>query len=188
VNDDDTEEIGRRLRETGHVSAPDHVRREVMRRVRAEPRRTFGRRLGSAWRPALTAAAAAVVLGGAVVGLAQLGAGDGGAGGDAASGGGAVARESAGGASEQPGATSGGAAPNLDAGTDGGQQLFRDKAMTLTVPRLAAERILARRLVGDTVVIRVPRARFQALTASLRDARRATTAKADDVRVRLVAR
>jgi hypothetical protein len=37
-------------------------------------------------------------------------------------------------------------------------------------------------------VIRVPRARFQALTASLRDARRATTAKADDVRVRLVAR
>jgi len=84
----DHDEIARRLRETGTVSAPEQLRAEVMNRVRAEPRLRPSRR--SLLMPMLPyAAAAAAVLAALVLAVSHLGGGSGSSG-SAASGGGAA--------------------------------------------------------------------------------------------------
>ncbi|MGZ4480780.1 MAG: hypothetical protein ACXVY5_01125 [Gaiellales bacterium] len=79
MSDQDQEhpEIGRRLRETGLVSAPDDLADDVMRRIRAEPRSRARHR----WQPlrvrALTFALAAALLTAAVLGISRLDLGSG---------------------------------------------------------------------------------------------------------------
>lgn len=97
------DEIARRLRETGTVSAPDRLRDEVMSQVRAEPR--LRRRRRSFLVPVLpyaAAAAAAIVV--AVLAVSHLGGGSGSmsSGGAAASGGGTRSAEAGGDAAGPP--------------------------------------------------------------------------------------
>jgi hypothetical protein len=84
---DEHDDIARRLRETGIVRAPEEVRPDVMRTVRLEAR---GRRRPwlASHRPQLLAAAALVVVVAAVVAIATLGGGGGGS----AAGGGSASR------------------------------------------------------------------------------------------------
>ncbi len=72
VSDEQYDELGRRLRDTGITPAPPDLRGEVMAQVAAEPRR---RRSATSrwWRPALAVAAVACGVIGLVVGLSNLG-------------------------------------------------------------------------------------------------------------------
>jgi hypothetical protein len=80
TEDERHDEVTRLLREQGPASAPEDLREEVMRRVRAEPRD----RTSSTRRPVLTLLAAALVTVALVGGISRL---DGGSTGSAGSGG-----------------------------------------------------------------------------------------------------
>lgn len=71
------EDIARRLRETGIVEAPERLRADVMAQVRAEPRggRRRFRRPAAFLRPLVPYAAAACLIGAAVIALAHAGGG-----------------------------------------------------------------------------------------------------------------
>jgi hypothetical protein len=71
MTDDDQryDELRRRLADEGRASAPHDLAPEVMRRVRAEPRRQERRFL----RPALTLVAAAALVVAAMLGISRLG-------------------------------------------------------------------------------------------------------------------
>ena len=64
-------DLVRRLRESGTARAPERLRGDVMSRVRAEPRRRR-RRILAVGRPIVPYAAAACLLGGAVLALSHL--------------------------------------------------------------------------------------------------------------------
>src|SRR5215467_14258234 len=85
-NGHDHDELRRRLADEGTASAPPDLADEVMRRVRAEPRRREHRVL----RPVATLLAAAVLVVAALAGISRLGNGSAGsassAGGEAAQG------------------------------------------------------------------------------------------------------
>jgi hypothetical protein len=70
MSEHDHDEIARRLRETGTVSAPERLRGDVMDQVRAEPRRRPARR--SFLRPVMPYAAAAAALIAVVAALAHF--------------------------------------------------------------------------------------------------------------------
>jgi hypothetical protein len=71
IDPNEHEEIARRLREDGPVQAPSDLAGEVMKRVRAEPRRSTS----AVRRPLVTLLAAALVTVALVAGIAKLGGG-----------------------------------------------------------------------------------------------------------------
>ena len=102
MSDEQHDELGRRLRETGITPAPADLRGEVMAQVAVEPRR---RRSATNrwWRPALAVAAVACGVIGLVVGLSNLG--------GASSSSGSSASASSAAALDDAGAGAGAAAP-----------------------------------------------------------------------------
>jgi hypothetical protein len=87
VSDDRHDEIATRLRAEAGARAPERLQADVMLRVRAEPRPRRIRRRRTYWRPLGSLAAAACLLGAAVLGISHLSL----SGGGSASGGGSSA-------------------------------------------------------------------------------------------------
>ncbi|HET7171111.1 MAG TPA: hypothetical protein VFI18_05710 [Gaiellales bacterium] len=150
MTEHDHDEVARRLRETGTVSAPERLRAEVMDQVRAEPRLRPSRR--SLLMPVLPyAAAAAAVLAALVLAVSHLG-GSGSSGGAAGGGGASGANFSR--SSPSPSKDATGGAEAL-----GAQKVFRVPAGALESPALAPF-VKAHTASQNTVVIAVPSTRL----------------------------
>lgn len=172
MNQDDREheEIQRLLAERGPVQAPDDLAGDVMRQVRAEPRHRR-RRLG--WpasvqmRPALALCAAAAVLLATGFGISRLSSTTSSAPGDAAA--------------EVHGAQTKGATRSPAATPSAANALVT----VAGVPRHQARRVLGSlwpvapsdtaMQVGSAITVRVPSARFDAITRQLRSRAAANT-------------
>jgi hypothetical protein len=98
VSDDRHDEIAARLRAEAGARAPERLQADVMLRVRAEPRPRRIRRRRTYWRPLGSLAAAACLLGAAVLGISHLSLSGGGSASGGASGGGETVVQGAAGA------------------------------------------------------------------------------------------
>jgi hypothetical protein len=87
IDPNEHDEIARRLRDEGLVEAPSDLAGEVMKRVRAEPRRSTS----AVRRPLVTLLAAALITVALVAGIARLGGGSASTAGGGSTGGGAQA-------------------------------------------------------------------------------------------------
>lgn len=152
------DEIARKLRETGTVSAPERLRTEVMDQVRTEPRLRRSRR--SFLTPALPYAAAAAVLAALVLALSHLGGGSGSSG-SAAEGGGASAGVDKSPSLPQPSKTADGSATARD------QAIFDLPTASLQKLTLAPG-VKAHAAARGAVVLAVPYARFNDYRQRLR--------------------
>jgi hypothetical protein len=166
MTEHDHDEIGRKLRETGTVPAPERLRAEVMDQVRAEPRRRPSRR--SFLTPTLPYAAAAAILAALVLAISHLGGS--GTNGSASSGG-----ASAGGAEALSPKT---AAPGRTAADD---QLVFDLPNAALQALTSAPHVKSHTAQG-AVVLAVPYSRFNDYRQRLR-AIEERTRGADTIRV-----
>ncbi len=187
IDPDEHDEIARRLREDGPVKAPSDLAGEVMKRVRAEPRRSTS----AVRRPLVTLLAAALVTVALVAGIARLGGGSASTAGNVSAGGGAE---------KTPHTASNGAQPGIVA----------SKTVTRVPRRALLQLVVNGRSVSDTALgnlpcpakgsafeamhpytLDVPFAAWESVQAQLDSARKAAvpaTAPLVSVRLRRLAR
>jgi hypothetical protein len=171
---DSHEEIARRLREEGPATAPPDLARELMRRVRSEPRGSTS----SARRPVVTLVAAAAVIVALLAGVSKLG----------------------GGSSSSAGSVGGGGVSGLaTTGTDQAEASIIESKTLRHVPRsaifglkfAAADSLAPASCAGQALsnarqlALAVPYTEWEAATVQLENARRLDPYDVPRVTVRL---